>query len=100
MRLSEVGNNAITVSQRARRFLSALRPGAVLAIAVAGVVGIAGLLQWNQELMVIGLIAGLAIVSLNVVGVAVRRWHRRNTTLAATYSPAEEVVRLRSPRAR
>ena len=100
MQLGDVGNSAIIALQRARRFLSALRPGAVLAIAVAGVVGVAGLLQWNQKLMVIGLVAGLVIVSLNVVVVAVRRWHRRNTTLAATYSQAEEVVRLRSPRSR
>ena len=77
-----------------------LRPGAVLGLAVASVVGIVGLVQWDLQLMLIGLLAGAALVVINLVVVAVRHWHARNTAPGATYVAAEDVVRLRSPKSR
>lgn len=75
-----------------------LQSGAVLGIAVASIVGIAGLVQWDLRLMLIGLLAGLTIVVTSAIVVALRHWHARNTAPGATYLSAEDVVRLRSPR--
>lgn len=80
--------------------LAQLRPGVVLAVVVVSVVGGAGIIQWDRRLVIIGLISGAVIMALNVVGVALRRWHRRNTQVGVAYADAEVVVRLRSPRKR
>ena len=83
-----------------RNRLDSLRSGAVLALAVSSVVGIVGLVQWDLRLMLIGLIAGVAIIVTNAIIAAIRHWHARNTEPGAAYLPAEEVVRLRSPKSR
>ncbi len=72
----------------------------ILGVAIAGVVGIVGIVQWDQQLMITGLIAALVILALNVVVVTTRHWHRRNTDPGALYADAEDVVRLRRPNAR
>ena len=77
-----------------------MRPGVILGVAVAGVVGLVGIVQWNQRLMLLGVIAAIVIIALNLVVVAVRYWHLRNTDPGATYLGAEDVVRLRGPKAR
>lgn len=95
-----VGNYQATSVDRLRRLSLALRPGVILGIAVAGVVGLAGIVQWNQRLMLLGVIAAFVIIALNFVVVAVSYWHGRNTDPGATYLGAEDVVRLRGPKAR
>lgn len=89
-----------TVLTNLRSAPSALRPGAVLGMAVASVVGIVGLVQWDLQLMLIGLVAGVAIVVTNLIVIAVRHWHAGNTAPGATYVDAEDMVRLRSPKSR
>ena len=77
-----------------------LRPGAMLGLSVSAIVGIAGLLQLDQRLMIIGIFAWPVIFVLNGVVVALGRWHRRHTRPGATYVNAEEVVRLQRLRSR
>lgn len=73
----------------------ALRPGAMLGLVVTVIVGMVGLVQLDQRLMLIGLIAGPLIVILNVVVSGVTTWHEKNTRLEATYLDAEDMIRLR-----
>ena len=61
--------------------------------------GGAGVLSWDRERIIIGFVAAAAVLAINVVIVAIRGWHVGNTRLDVAYSPAEDVVRLRSPRA-
>jgi hypothetical protein len=68
-------------------------------VSLITVVGGAGVLSWDRERIITGFVAGAAVLAINVIVVAIRRWHVGNTRLDAAYSPAEEVVRLRSPRA-
>lgn len=78
-----------------RGVLLNLRPGIVLAMAVTSVVGIAGIIKWDRGLINIGLLAGVAILAMNVVLLLTRHWHRRNTELQATYRGPEDAIRLR-----
>ena len=71
-----------------------LRPGALLGLIVAMIVGTVGLVQLDQRLMIIALLAGPTILMVNAVFVAVRRWHAKNTSPGATYVSAEEMVPL------
>ena len=57
-------------------------------------VGLVGIVQWNQQTIQIGFVAGLAVIVVNAVAAAVREWHLRNTAPGATYVDAEELVRL------
>ncbi len=66
----------------------------MLGLVVTVVVGLVGLVQFDQRLMLIGLIAGPTILLLNAVLAALRRWHNANTRPEATYVSAEEMVRL------
>ena len=63
------------------------------------VVGGAGVLSWDRERIITGFVAAASVIAINVVIVAIGRCHVGNTRLDAAYSPAEDVVRLRSPRA-
>ena len=72
----------------------------ILALAVISVVGVVGLFQWNQRLIVIGFVAGATIIAINIVVVTTQRWHRDNIRLDTSYETAEEVVRRRTPRQR
>lgn len=74
---------------------SHLRPGAVLAVSVVAVVGCVGIFQWNQALIITGLVAGVVILMLNIVLAAISHWHRENTQIASSYSAAEDMVRMR-----
>gem|GEM_PF-1792269 len=85
---------------RARRLLTRIRPGAVLAVAVISVVGLVGIFEWDQRLIVTGFIAGMMIVAINIVVVTTQHWHRRNTQPEIIYPSAEEVVRRRTPQRR
>ncbi|MDW3180345.1 MAG: hypothetical protein R8J94_23440 [Acidimicrobiia bacterium] len=87
-------------SERSRNMVSRLRPGGVLALAVVSVVGAFGIIQWNQRLIITGFAAGLVIIAINIVVVTTQYWHRRNTTLEASYLGADEVVRHRTPKPR
>lgn len=78
----------------ASAFGTALRPGAMVGLVVAGVVAVVGLLQLDERLMLIGLLAGPIIVVLNAVIVAVRHWHSSNTRPGASYVHAEEMIKL------
>lgn len=100
MLLRQVGSNAAAASRRLPALGRRLRPGVVLALSVAAVAGLAGLVQWNQRLMTIGLVAGAAILAVNAVVVAAHRWHTRNTSPEAIYANAEDVVRFRNPKSR
>lgn len=75
-------------------FGKALRPGAMLGIIVAAIVAMVGLVQLDQRLMVIGLLAGPIILIANAVVVAVSRWHVSNTQPGALYVDAERLVEL------
>ncbi len=66
----------------------------MLGLVVTVIVSLVGLVQLDQRLMLIGLIAGPLIVLLNAVIVGVLRWHHKNTHPEATYLSAEEMVRL------
>ena len=83
---------------RSRRGLERLKPGVFIALVVTSVVGITGIVQWNQRLVIIGLLSGAALIAINIVAVLISHWHRRNTRLDASYASAEDVVRLRRPR--
>jgi len=96
----EAGSSNNLIALRLARVSAAMRPGVILGVAVAGVVGLVGLVQWDQQLMLTGIVAALAIVALNLVVVATRYWHRRNTNPGAVYVDAEDVVRMRRPNAR
>lgn len=63
---------------------------------VAAIVGLTGLVQLDQRLMLIGLIALPLIVALNAVIVGVRQSHLQNTQPGATYLSAEEMIRIQS----
>lgn len=89
-----------SLSERAARLSLAMRPGVILGVAVAGVVGLVGIAQWNQQLMLTGVLAAVCIVALNLVVVALHHWHRRNTKPGEMYATAEDVVRMRRPKAR
>ncbi len=67
----------------------------MLGLVVTVIVGMVGLVQLDQRLMLIGLIAGPLIVILNVVVSGVTTWHEKNTRLEATYLDAEDMIRLR-----
>lgn len=64
--------------------------GLVVSVVVSGV----GLVQLDQRLMLIGLLAGPLILLLNAILVGVSRWHWKNTQPEATYVEAEDMVRL------
>ncbi len=96
----EAGSEIPLIAGRLSKLSLALRPGVILGVAVAGVVGMVGIVQWDQQLMLTGVVAALVIVALNLVVVAARHWHLRNTEPAATYVDAEDVVRMRRPRSR
>lgn len=66
----------------------------MLGLVVTAIVGLVGLVQLDQRLMVIGLSAGLLIVLVNAVVAAVSRWHEKNTRPEATYVSAEDMIRL------
>jgi len=83
----------------AASWIAPFRPGVVVALSVVTVVCGAGVLSWDRERIITGFVAGAAVLAINVVIVAIRRWHLGNTRLEAAYSRAEDVVRLRSPRA-
>ncbi len=100
MTTQRAGTDRASTPTDPRHALGSLRSGAVLGLAVSSVVGLAGLVQWDLRLMLIGLFAGLAIVVTNATIVAIRHWHARNTEPGAAYLAAEEVVRLRSPKPR
>jgi hypothetical protein len=91
---STIGNRSTASS-----WIAPLRPGAVVAVSLITVVGGAGVLSWDRERIITGLVAAAAVLAINVIVVAIRRWHVGNTRLDAAYSHAEDVVRLRSPRA-
>lgn len=78
----------------ASAFGTALRPGAMVGLVVAAIVAVVGLLQFDERLMLIGLLAGPVIVALNAVIVAVRHWHSSNTRPGASYVHAEEMIKL------
>lgn len=80
------------------RVRAQIRAGVVLALVVVTVVGVTGIVQWSQRLVVTALVAGVAILGVNLIVVLIRHWHRRNTALESSYAGAEEVVRLRRPR--
>ena len=82
------------VIARIEHLAIALRPGAMLGLVVTSMVGLVGLVQWDQSLMLIGLIAGPLLFALNAVLVGISNWHRRNTEPEATYVSAEDMVRL------
>lgn len=96
----EAGSRILTTIDRVSRLSVALRPGLILGVAVAGVVGLVGLVQWDEQLMLTGLIAASVIVVLNLVIVAARHLHGRNTDPSAAYMDAEDVVMMRRPKAR
>ena len=97
---TDLGTATIEVAQRARRLPAKLRPGMILGVSVVGLVGLVGVVQWDQRLILTGLIAGMAIIFLNGIVVALRHWHLRNTSPGATYVDAEDLVRLRQPKTR
>ncbi len=78
----------------ASAFGTALRPGAMVGLVVAAVVAVVGLLQFDERLMLIGLLSGPIIVVLNAVLVAVRHWHSSNTRPGAAYVHAEQMIEL------
>ena len=79
---------------RLQRFGTELRPGAMLGLIVAAIVGLTGLVQFDQRLMLIGLVALPLILALNAVIVGVRQSHLQNTRPGAAYLSAEEMIRL------
>lgn len=91
----ESGSPNIPSAAQLHTFQTSLRPGAILGVVVIAVVGLVGIVQWNQGLIITGFVAGVAIMALNAVVVAVRFWHKRNTQPEATYVDAEEFVKLR-----
>jgi hypothetical protein len=91
---STVGNRST-----ASYWIAPLRPGAVVAVSLITVVGGAGVLSWDRERIITGFVAGAAVLAINVVIVSIMSWQIGNILLYAAYSPAEDVVRLRSPRA-
>ncbi len=68
----------------------------MLGLIVAVIVGLTGLVQFDQRLMLIGLVALPLILALNAVIVGVRQSHAKNTRPGAAYLSAEEMIRLQS----
>lgn len=96
----EAGARNSSLSERSARLAVAMRPGVILGVAVAGVVGLVGLVQWSQQLMLTGVLAAIVILVLNFVVVATSHWHQKNTNPGEIYATAEDVVRMRRPKAR
>lgn len=67
----------------------------MLSLAVVTVVGGFGLITLDESLVVTGLIVGALIMTVNLVWIALSRWHRGNTLPESTQVGAEDVVRLR-----
>ena len=61
---------------------------------VAAIVGLTGLVQLDQRLMLIGLFTLPLTVALNAVIVGVRQSHLQNTQPGAAYLSAEEMIRM------
>jgi len=77
---------------RSRRGLERLKPGVFIALVVTSVVGITGIVQWNQRLVIIGLLSGAALIAINIVAVLISHWHRRHHNEIAKLERCQLVV--------